>query len=92
MIKKYFEIYQKQYPKSSYNGLLKLASHKAEWERDTERLKEEDLLLKIKELQLPPILSDLFIENETAKNDKLSDFFRCPTEFFLMTKKRTRRL
>ncbi|WP_298425214.1 hypothetical protein [uncultured Kordia sp.] len=83
----YFEEYKKQYPKLPFDSLLKMANYKSEWERDTERLKEKDVLNTIKKLDLPKTISDLFCKNEESKRIGLNNYLRCPTEFFLMTKK-----
>ncbi len=87
LTKMYLEKYKKQYPKLPFDSLLKIANHKAEWERDTERLKEKDVLSTIKKLGLPKTINDLFSENEESKRIGLNSYLRCPTEFFLMTRK-----
>ena len=87
LTKMYFEKYKKQYPSLPFDSLVKMANHKVEWERDTERLKEKDVFNKIKKLDLPKTISDLFSKNEESKKIGLDNYLRCPTEFFLMTKK-----
>ena len=37
LTKMYFEKYKKQYPSLPFDSLVKMANHKVEWERDTER-------------------------------------------------------
>lgn len=82
----HFELLKQKFPKLTIESLLELAKKKAEWERDTERLKDFESLNLITELKLPNIIIDLFKENEQSKKNALSDFYRCPSEFYLMTK------
>lgn len=86
LVKKHIEKLREEYPKLPQEAILKSAKHQAEWEMDTERLREEDVLKLINELELPKTIKDLFLKNEAVPMG-LENFYRPPTEYFLMTKK-----
>ncbi|MCH2045934.1 MAG: hypothetical protein MK212_17590 [Saprospiraceae bacterium] len=86
LVEKHIEELRKEYPKLPQEAILKSAKYQADWEMDTERLTEEDVLKLIDELKLPKIVKDLFLENEAVPIG-LENSYRPPTEYFLMTKK-----
>ena len=86
LIEKHTEVYKKKFPRLPDADIQKMASRKVEWEMDTKRLKKEDVLSLLKKIELPTIINDLFVENEKSKKLELDDFYRCPSEYFLMTK------